>query len=34
MLRPRHEFPTPLFRLAAPLLAAALALLVYYLAIA
>ena len=34
MLRPREDFPTPLFRLALPLLAAAVALLVYYLAIA
>ena len=30
MLRPRHEFPTPLFRLVAPLALAALAALVVY----
>jgi hypothetical protein len=34
MLRPRHNFPTPLFRLVAPLLLAAVAALVVYLATA
>ena len=33
MLRPRHEFPTPLFRLVAPLALAALAALVVYLVV-
>jgi hypothetical protein len=32
MLRPRQEFPTPLFRIALPLLAAGLVALVAYLA--
>jgi hypothetical protein len=31
MLRPRQEFPTPLFKLAAPLLLVAIAALVVYL---
>jgi hypothetical protein len=34
MLRPRHEFPTPLFRLALPVLAGAAVALVWYLAFA
>ena len=34
MLRPRHDFPTPLFRLVAPLVLAAIAALVVYLATA
>ena len=34
MLRERHEFPTPLFRLVAPLALAAIAALVVYLATA
>ena len=34
MLRPRHEFPTPLFRLVAPLALAAIVALVVYLATA
>jgi hypothetical protein len=31
MLRPRQEFPTPLFKLAVPLFVAAIAALVFYL---
>jgi hypothetical protein len=34
MLRPRQEFPTPLFRLVAPLVLGALAALIAYLATA
>ena len=34
MLRPRHDFPTPLFRLVAPLALAAIGALVVYLATA
>jgi hypothetical protein len=34
MMRPRREFPTPLFKVVAPLLVAAIAALVVYLATA